>query len=89
MFGSSGGGSRHGTRPGSGGTTGNNWVGYRGDSGLPAYNPTSADSTVLLSGLMGLQPRRSPALTTSYNAGTSGGLARRPNLAKRLALGGA
>lgn len=75
-------------RPGSSGSTGNNWVGYRGDSGLPAYNPVNADNTVLLAGLMGLRPNKSPALASSFATGSSSGMGRRPSLAKRVTLGG-
>lgn len=69
-----------------------------GQSEQPQYNPAAtkpppnapqaANSSVLLAGLMGLQPKRNPALSTSFNAGTTGALGRRPALAKRIQIGG-
>jgi hypothetical protein len=70
-------------------TPGNQWIGYQGDSGLPAYNPVNADSTVLLAGLMGMRPDRSAALSTDFSTGSTSGMGRRPSLQKRVALGGA
>jgi hypothetical protein len=58
-------------------------------SPAPPNAPQQANSSVLLAGLMGLRPNRNPALSTSFNAGTTGGLGRRPSLAKRVAIGGA
>jgi len=55
----------------------------------PPFTPTSANSSVLLAGLMGLRPQRNPALSANFATGSSGGLGRRPALSKRNILGGA
>lgn len=55
---------------------------------LPAFPARAADASVLLAGLMGLQPRNNAALSTRFNTGTSSGLGRRPALAKRVMVGG-
>lgn len=52
------------------------------------YTPTFADSTVLLSGLMGLRPKVGPSLSTNFASGSSNGLGRRPGLSKRTVMGG-
>lgn len=54
----------------------------------PAFAARMADASVLLSGLMGLRPNRNPALSTSFNSGSAGGLGRRPSLSKRTVMGG-
>lgn len=57
----------------------------------PPFNPTRADTSVLLAGLMGMRPKRSPALSSAFTPQgiSSGGLSRHSYLGKRQALGGA
>lgn len=55
---------------------------------LPSPPITSSDPSVLLAGLMGLEPTKSPALSTSFATSPTPGLGRRPALSKRVVIGG-
>lgn len=75
-----GGGSRRSTGGGQGSGPDQNG----GRNGLP-YQPTPANTSVLMAGLMGLRPKIGSALANTFS---SGALGRRPALQGRSTLGG-